>query len=930
MTFNKTPLAALLTLLAASPTWADGVLEGRIIDADSDSRYQGAVVRIDELQRETLAKQGGRFRLPSLKAGEYTLTVTLGAQPLERRRIVISDQQTTRSDIVISDEHALEEVLVIGQAAQMQRALDRQRFADTLINAVNADAIGQLPDANAAEALQRVPGLSIERDQGEGRFVRVRGISPDLNAVSVNGTQLPAAEAGRRAVALDVLPADLISSLVVTKALTPDMDANAIGGSIEVESLSALDRDGLFYTLRAEAGYDQLTEQTSPAYAVTAGNTFALAGQQRLGLAAAFSYDQHKFGSDNVETGAAWEFDDNGGALSELEQRDYVIERERIGTAINLDYELNLNHRWYLRTLYSEFRDNEQRLANVVEFGGLVDSEDEPGEQEFDGAARRAGERGLAEVGRELKDREETQTVMAATLGGEHLVDAWTFEYALGYSLAKEEEPNAIGGAVFKQDEVDNVGFSNTRKPRILAGDRFFDASAYELDDIEYTDGLSEDKHTSLGIDISRDLFIAHYPAMIKFGAKSSQREKQQRVDEYVFEDFDDYAFSEGVGELTLDQFATHAPDYSLGRFGPGIRPAAVREVISQLDKNDFYDAEASRIANYDIDERINAVYVMGRIEIEQWLLLAGLRHEATEHDFSGTALNADGDFVATSDDNRYGHTLPSLHARYQLSDNTQLRAAWSNAVVRPTFEQMSPSFVDDGEEAELGNTQLKAMRARNLDLSLEHYVGSAGLMSAALFYKDIQHFIFATDLAGSSERWQGYDEVATYRNGDDASITGLELAFSQQLSQLPAPFDGLLIAANLTLSDSSASVLSYDNGMERERTIDLPNQSDLSGNVVIGYEKNGLMMRLASNYKSEYLLEVEDLTSRDGDVYQAAHTQLDFSSAYQLNPQWKLSFDISNLGDEPYYAYQREQRYNAQYEAYGPTYRLGVSFSHF
>ncbi|ASP40967.1 TonB-dependent receptor [Bacterioplanes sanyensis] len=925
--FSSKPVAAMLVLLSAHGANADGILEGRVINAAGDGQLTGAVVRIEELQRETLAGQGGRFRLPSLKAGEYTLSVHLGQQQLDRRSIVINDDQITREHIVLSADALLEEVLVIGQAAQMQRALDRQRYADNLINAVNADAIGQLPDNNAAEALQRVPGISIERDQGEGRFVRVRGISPDLNSVSVNGTQLPAPEAGRRAVALDVLPADLISSLVVTKALTPDMDANAIGGSIEVESISALDRDGLFYTVRAEASYDQLTEQTSPAYALTAGNTFELARQQRLGIAAAFSYDQHKFGSDNVETGAAWDLSEQDAALEELEQRDYRIERERLGAALNMDYQLSTNHRFFWRSLYSSFRDDEQRLANVIEFGELSAS-DEPGEFEFDGKARAAGETGLAEVKRELKDREETQEILASTLGGEHFLGAWTVEYAVGYSQAKEDEPSSLDGAVFKQENVGGMGFTNSRKPRLISSDDYVNSSAYELDDVEYSQALTEDTHISGRLDISRDLFIGRYPALLKFGAKSSQREKTQRIDEFKFEDWSDHGISDA--QLTLDQYLSASPDYELGRFGPGISSGAVRGLLTGLNKNDFFDAEASRAASYDIHENIYAAYVMGRIEMDAWMLLAGVRHESTQQDFDGTGVDGDGNFTAIDDDHHYGHTLPSLHARYELLDGTQIRASWTQAVVRPTFEQMSPSFVDDGEEAELGNTQLNAMQANNLDLSVEHYMGTAGVVSAALFYKDIRDFIFATDLAGSSERWQDYDEVATYRNGDDASITGLELAYSQKMNQLPAPLDGVLIAANLTVSDSEADIVTFDGGNASRRSIDLPNQSDVTGNIIIGYEKHGLMLRLASNYKSQYLLEVEDLASKDGDVYQDAQTQIDFSSSYNLTEQLKLTFDIANVTDEPYYTYQRNERYNAQYEQYGPTYRLGLSYSHF
>ena len=310
------PLVVAMALASATVA-ADGSLEGRISDASSRANVPGAVLKIhakdnQKIKREILVEDG-RFRLSNLPAGQYDLSISLSNETLYQDSIEIKDNEVLESNIEINtDSQPVEEVLVVGQAAQIQRALDRQRYADNMISAINADAIGQLPDNNAAEALQRIPGLSIERDQGEGRFVRVRGISPDLNSVSVNGTQVPAPESGSRAVALDVVPADLLSSLVVTKTLTPDMDANSIGGSIDVKSLSAFERDGGFYTLRAEGGYDAHSEETSPALALTGGNTFQLSEDNRFGIAGALSWENRKFGSDNVETGSAWDFDGDG------------------------------------------------------------------------------------------------------------------------------------------------------------------------------------------------------------------------------------------------------------------------------------------------------------------------------------------------------------------------------------------------------------------------------------------------------------------------------------------------------------------------------------------------------------------------------------------------------------------------------------------
>ena len=200
----------------------------------------------------------------------------------------------------------MEHVEVIGQAVSIDEALKDQRSSEQRQSVVHADGIGQLPDDNAAEALQRIPGISVERDQGGRRFVSVRGIAPDLNSVTINGTLVPSPESKRRAVALDVLPSELVQSLSVVKTLTPDMDANSLGGTIEVESLSAFDHDGLFYSISGEGSYDENVEKTSPKFSGAISNRFSLSdGVDNFGVAAALSWQERKFGSDNVEEPAA-------------------------------------------------------------------------------------------------------------------------------------------------------------------------------------------------------------------------------------------------------------------------------------------------------------------------------------------------------------------------------------------------------------------------------------------------------------------------------------------------------------------------------------------------------------------------------------------------------------------------------------------------
>ncbi|TKA92720.1 TonB-dependent receptor [Halopseudomonas bauzanensis] len=806
-----------------------------------------------------------------------------------------------------------EVVDVIGQAAQLEQALDDQRRANTIKSVVHADAIGQLPDDNAAEALQRVPGLSVERDQGEGRFVRVRGLGSDLNSVTINGTLVPAPEDDRRAVAMDVLPSELVQSLSVVKTLTPDMDANSLGGTIEVESLSAFDHDGLFYSLSAEGSHDENTSKNSPKLSGAFSNRFSIGdGVDNFGVAAALSWQERKFGSDNVETGGAWDFDD-GARLEEIEQRRYDITRERTGLGLNLDYRPDEHSEVWFRSLYSRYKDDEVRQGLVTTFGD----------------PQLPGELGEAEVARELKAREETQEVKSFVFGGKRQLGDWDVSAQAGYSKAGEDSPGGIGTAAFEaDDDFSNVGYSGTRKPRLRARQDLYDATHFSLTEVEWEKQKTTDTEKNIKLDLTRDFSLSGMPSQLAFGGKLSRREKDNDLDIWVFEDFDELGFSDA--QLNLSQFSRGTTDYGLGRFGPRISDRAVKDLISGLNRADFYDEEESRINDFTIEEDINAVYIMNTLDIDDLRIIAGLRYEDTSIKARGTGLDQ-GDFVANNTSNDYDHWLPGLHAIYQLNDQTQIRAAWTNSVVRPTFGQMFPGFVLDGDEAEFGNPDLKPLESSNFDLGIEHYMGRAGAVSAFVFYKDIDNFIYTADVAGTGA-YAGFSEAITSINGDSATVYGLELAYSQKFSWLPSPWNGLLLNANTTFTKSDADIEQFDPdlGAMRSRSIRLPGQSDVTGNLTVGWENDKLSLRLSTNYKSNYLDEVGDVLDARYDYKVDDQLFVDFSAGYFLRDNLQVFFEAQNLTDESYYVYTGKRRYNAQYEEYGPSYKIGLTLTHF
>ncbi|GGZ50954.1 MAG: TonB-dependent receptor [Paraglaciecola chathamensis] len=884
-------MSALLSLSAVAQE--AGKLQGLLTDSSQTSYFSGAQITVKELGLSTVSRRDGSFRFTNLPEGQYTLEITyLGADTLEVP-IDIKSGETLAKDFVLVGKRAdLENIIVYGQRAGQASALNQQRSADSIKSIVSSDAIGQFPDQNAAEALQRLPGLSIERDQGEGRYVGIRGIDPNLNNVTINGLNVPSPDGGARSVALDVIPSELIQTLEVSKSVTPDMDGDAIGGSVEVKSLSAFDKKGTSASVTAQVSHNDLRDEVSPKLSGSVTNVF----NDTFGVAAALSYYDRDFGSDNIES--------NGD--DEIEQRYYSINRERLGAAVNFDYRPDFNNQYYLRTLYSRFSDDEYRLANTFTF----DDDD-------------------SEVERGSKDRYEEQSILSLTAGAEHQLNDWLIEYQLGYSKADEDEPSSLY-YTFVGEEMDISSDMQGKIPTIVQDASVMELSNYELDEIELSQNEAQDTESSFKFDVTRSLEVSGHSAEIKFGGKYRDREKTNDAIVSLYDgDFD------GVDP---SQFEAAAPDWGLGDFGPGLHKGAMRDYFNQeedaLELAELDSEVESNGATYSNEEDILAVYLMGKIDINDLRIVAGLRYEDTDFSTSGMRVElieneeTDVEEVVNTlwkSDRSYNHLLPSLNARYEFSDKLVARFAYTQTISRPKFEDVAAYQIietkteeDDGvfvteREAEAGNPELLPYESENIDLSIEYYPGDIGVLSAGYFHKSIDNFIIIADVAGT-EGWEGYEEVTQAINGDTATVDGIELSWVKGFN------NGFLISANGTITDSEAETL-LDGELYKTS---LPNQSDRIGNLTLGYENNQMSLRLTMSYKSENLEEI------DGDLIRMedSHQQIDFTAKYFINESMHVYFNAININDEPYYNYFDTPSVNAQYEEYGRTLELGFNWT--
>ncbi len=798
-------------------------------------------------------------------------------------------------------------VVITGQRAVLAKSIAAQDKADNIINVLSSDDIGNLPDKNAAEALARLPGISVQRDQGEGRYITVRGLGPDLNAVSINGALVPSPEASRRAVALDVLPAGLIRSLEVTKTLRPEQDAGSLGGTVEVKSLSAFDLPGSLLTVNAAASHDQNTGENSPGAGMLWASRF---GEGKFGVAVGLSGEKRKFGSDNVETGGAWD----GERLAGFELRDYLPVRERRAAALNLDYRPAVGNSWFLRSFLSRFSDDEVRDRLTV--------------SNVSGGALAEGVPATARLERRIRQRKYTQEIQSTVFGTQQKLGAWQLDVQAGRSSADEDTPEALNDGRFRGNaNFKNIAFTGGQRPALQAPASAYDPASYSLNAITLQQRYSKDTEHHLKFDLGHEFPLGEMRSEMKFGAKASRREKTNDTNQWS------YASKTITGSLSMASFVQgHQLDYPFGQIGAALDPAAIRARVAGLGRNAARLATESAINDFTLNEDIDAAYFQDTLSRGDWRLLTGVRAERTNFDAAG--VRTSGSTITPLQRSRsYTNWLPSLQLRYDLDRDTSLRGAWTNSVVRANFSQLAPGVaLASATEATIGNPDLNPLKSHNLDLGVERVIGSDGAVSAYLFYKDIKDFTYTTNLAGSGQ-WAGYTSATSYANGDTAKVKGIELSWQQPLRMLPAPFNGLLVGANGALTDSRANIARFDSkaGAMAARRISMPGQSDRVMNLTLGYEAGPLSTRIAVNYKSPYLLELgADILNGAQDRIVDSQKQLDFSLSWQLAKGVQLSFDVANLNNEKYYVYQGVKAHNAQYEQYGRTYKLGLKASVF
>lgn len=941
----------LTAVICSHPVYAQdsGMVSGIVRSGPNSQPLSSVAVQVLETSQTTSTDAVGRFVIRNLPSGDYTLRFDyLGLEPASRA-IVVNDAASTEVDITLRDiSNALEEIVVVGQRGAQASALNQQRAALNISNVVSADDAGRFPDTNAAEALQRVPGISINREEkgGEGRFVSIRGLDSALNNFKLNGINVAQTNDENRSVAMDVFQVDALSRIVVNKTLLPDMDGDGIGGSVEMETSSPFDIGETLFTITAEGNYNNFAEDLGGKLSSTYSTIFG--ANDEFGVLVSATYDRRNtLGYNNLQDEEYIPlFESDEGQPIDLSGGNELIPwwfglgnfdnvRENRGASVALDWRTSETTTLKLKGSYNKLED--------VEFssGFFIIADDD--ELYQNGIFDPEG----GTVYRVRSEYEESVfTNSTLSLSGETLKGAWTFDYGLGYADGLFDEPNdyEVG---FEYELSDRVlyDYSNPQFPQpILSAadaDAIRDPANFKLGGNDIDADVSKDNKYIAHIDIKFEPMRG--PVRYWKGGFKLLQSRRSLYEANVLD---------AAGDLMLagSPFAGGFMDTSAigSPYGPilSLNESAVRNwpmIASQLIQDGVlendYDGEIADEDSYRADETIYAGYGMAFIEQGNWQTIGGLRIEYTDFESRGFTLVEDDNGEAlrsrssTSDNVQL---LPRFQINYRASEQLVYRGSVFASLARPEYQFLNAAteieVTDENSlDAFIGNPDLDPAYAWNFDFGIEYYLSSIGIVSGNIFYKRIEDFIFAgnapedtTDSAELQALYPGFTiDAETVFNGNTATVYGLELNHVNQFSSLPGLWSGLGVYANVTLQRSTA-----DTGLEGRSDVAFFNAPEFVGTAALTYQGGGVQANLAYTFRDSALEELGDFLI---DKYQQSYNSLDLQVRYAINDQWQAFVSVIDLLDDDldpvvYKTLGEQKRYPEDITFNGTTYKFGIT----
>ena len=916
------------------PGGAAGTVSGRVSNLGTETYLEGAVVTLVPGNLSVLTAATGEFFFPVVPAGSYALTATYTGLDPKTVRIAVDPGREVRQEFQLTSAvYQLEKYVVAGEREGNAAAITSQRNADNVKSVMASDAFGNVADLNIGNFIMRMPGVTKFEQEGDVTTIMIRGISDSLSMVTLDGEQGASASplgGMKRGFEVDKISADFIESIEVVKSLTPDMDAGAVGGIVNLKTKSALTRKGRHISYQAGHAFNVWRDTFRPYFSLSYSDV--LGADQRLGVLVTASYNKTNKPRDNSNFAYEATTDTNRPIWFNANAwgEDWT-NHTRTGVSMRIDYKLTANTTVYTSLMHSDYNVTLDRrrggisnptIANLVQ---VTDKVSEARGQTFTYTQQF--------IERTIK----TQSYM---VGGESRLLGGKLDFQATYSPSKGYEnnfntPRTVAGVQLRQDRSLSHTYVTITQ---TGGPDIFDPRNTLLNTVAIVENDLRDRVLGGQVNFSRQL-ETRWPLGLKAGArfrtvrKSNDDTNNNRA--YVGPN----GVAGPIGTANDDDLPRFFdPKYKHQSFrypndrmpffdGAKILQAMV-DTPNQFPRNVATSVQNSIANDVVVEEDITAAYLMGTLRTGRLTTVGGVRFEDTrlrgdgfknEISLAEAARRAAWVGPVTPEETErrtlaqfgnpissragYDHFFPSVNFKYHFRPNLIARAAYAESIGRPAITSIRPSMSVNttAETLTANNPALKPQLARNVDLSIEYYFKSTGLVSAGAFRKDLRDFIFrstnAVTLAPGNpygEEYVGY-ELTTDINGGKAWVQGLEFAYQQQLSDLNVPrlLKPFGLFFNFTWLKTEGN---YTGPTGVSSSGAVPNFTPRSGNIGLSWIGHGWTVRIKGKYEGDRLRSYNANPAQR--IYTNDNFPIDLNLAYNLSRRVTLFADVINVFD--------------------------------
>src|SRR5260221_1272739 len=964
----------LCTVFCASSAHAQtvkGTITG-IAKDEANSGLASALIEVQPLGRKVASDDQGQFRITDVPVGEYTLTASyVGFAPFSMT-VKVEAGQTANVTAVLKVASVSDQVMVTAERLQGEaEAINIERMSDEIVQVLPSRVITSLPNTNIADAVGRLPSVSLERDEGEGKYVQIRGTEPRLSNVTINGVNVPSPETNVRNIKLDVVPSDLVERIEVFKALAADQDADGIGGTVNLVTRTAGERP--FYSLAGQGGYNPIQNGYGRGGVNgTIGRRFGTS--KKLGAILSGTFDRTNRGIDDLEPSQTVMQDPQGrnvAVANSEDERSYNYYRTRYGFASGIDYNIKPGTNVYIKGLYSDFHDYGETWVYTPTSGNTIKSVNGPvitfdNAQDCAAAIAANPNSNCAPGSYQYRHyvRRPDQQIYSFLTGARHDLSSTLISYEFAGSRSHN-----IGGQDFSttnfngNQSVDLAGNqTDTHRPKFVVpdGSKLYYPTQYQISNTSITHYIAQQLNFQGAASAARRYSAHSHLGTFEIGLKIRNSHSTQNENDQIFNaDNNPFTLSSVQGNYTNPSYYDNFFKIGSAAYGPAsdynkiVQSFLANQSNFSLDQANSF--RRTQRAFFDANERVYAGYAQNVISLGKFRVQTGVRFEGTNTDFlthqlDFTVLDANGNptIRPVTQNTGYVNELPSVQVQYQLQNNTNLRGNYSQGISRPNIGDLVPTSLVDpnasgGPTVTNGNADLKPTKSNNYDILIEHFFQPLGILQAGYFYKQLSDPIYQTrSLIPTGQPNAGFFLFEPI-NGPSAHIQGFEAAWEQRFSFLPGLLNAFGIAANYSYTQSRVVFpTTFDGG--RTDNAPLQRQAPNTWNFNLTYDKSRLSVRFAISHNDanvaayQYVHDpanpqndrdpIVGLKGPTGDQYFYAHTQYDIQGSYRIRRGLQFVASGLNLSNEVFGFYNGSGIYPVQREFYKPTVSFGFRWS--